>query len=191
MSLTKTAPDVVLVESAGLDLEEIYSRHADYVWATLQRFGVRESDLDDVFQEVFVVVHQRLHTFDRTARMTTWLYAICMRVASTYRRSAYVRREVVASDGVEEAVTDETQAPDELLAAQQARARLAQILDGMELERRAVFVMFEIEGLSCPEIASLTGAPLGTVYGRLAAARKDFEKALIVYEARDRHRGKR
>ena len=48
----------------------IYQANADFVWRSLQRLGVRDADLDDVLQEVFVVVHQRLHTFDGTAKMT-------------------------------------------------------------------------------------------------------------------------
>src|SRR4029079_6330881 len=63
----------------------IYQANADFVWRSLQRLGIRDPDLDDVLQEVFVVVHQRLHTFDGSAKMTTWLFAICLRVASASR----------------------------------------------------------------------------------------------------------
>ena len=60
----------------ALTVTAVYEAHADFVWASLQRLGVRAPDLDDVLQEVFVVVHQRLHTFDGSAAMTTWLYEI-------------------------------------------------------------------------------------------------------------------
>src|SRR6187402_2856082 len=71
----------------------IYLANADFVFRSLQRLGIRDADLDDVLQEVFVVVHQRLHTFDGSAKMTTWLYGVTFRVASSHRRRAYVRRE--------------------------------------------------------------------------------------------------
>src|SRR4051812_17880892 len=65
-----------------VDVAAIHAAHGDFVWLSLQRLGVRDSDLQDMHQEVFVVVHQRLHTFDGSARMTTWLFGIAMRVAS-------------------------------------------------------------------------------------------------------------
>lgn len=64
------------------------------------------------------------------------------------------------------------------MASAQAAQQLNEILDSMELEKRAVFVMFEIEGLSCQEIGGIVGIPLGTVYSRLHAARRSFEKRL-------------
>jgi RNA polymerase sigma-70 factor (ECF subfamily) len=64
------------------DLRAIYQQHARFVWLSLQRLGVYPSDLDDVAQDVFVIVHRRLDSFDRRARVTTWLFGICMRVAA-------------------------------------------------------------------------------------------------------------
>ena len=62
-------------------------------------------------------------------------------------------------------------------AAEEARVRLAQLLAKLSPERRATFVLFEVEGASCEEIAELTGVPVGTVYSRLHLARKDVAKA--------------
>jgi RNA polymerase sigma-70 factor (ECF subfamily) len=163
---------------------EVVAEHGRFVWVTLQRFGVRGADLDDLAQEVFLVVHQRVHTWDRASRMTTWLYGICLRVASTHRRRAYVRREQAdgtAAEGMDAARPD----PEQAASREQGRARLEAILDGMELERRAVFVMFEIDGMTCDEIAATTAAPLGTVYSRLRAARKDFADALRRLQAKE------
>src|SRR5687767_8088682 len=67
-------------------VRSIYEEHARFVWMTLQRLGVQPAELDDVAHDVFVVVHRRLHTFDGTSRMTTWLFGICLRLAANYRR---------------------------------------------------------------------------------------------------------
>src|SRR5947207_8334747 len=79
--------------ASALTVEDVYLAHADFVWKALQRFGVRTADLDDVLQEVFVVVHKKLPSFRGDAQMTTWLYGICLRVASVHRRRSHVRRE--------------------------------------------------------------------------------------------------
>jgi RNA polymerase sigma-70 factor (ECF subfamily) len=172
--------------TAGSALTRIYLANADFVWRSLQRLGVRDADLDDVLQEVFVVVHQRLHTFDGTARMTTWLFGICFRVASAYRRRGSRRRETAFAEPPEP--TDRaTSSPEQDLAAADARRRLAMLLDELDLEKRAVFVMFEVDEMPCEEIAQILGTPVGTVYSRLHAARKSFQKALARMHARDAH----
>ena len=53
-------------------------------------------------QEVFIVVHRRLDSYDEVSRITTWLYGICMRVAAGHRRKAHVRRERAVSEVPEE-----------------------------------------------------------------------------------------
>jgi RNA polymerase sigma-70 factor (ECF subfamily) len=170
---------------AGLPtVSSVQEEHDDFVWKSLQRLGVREPDLEDMAQEVFMVVHRRLHTFDGSAKMTTWLFGICSRVASSYRRSAYVRRERPVSDVPERAAGDEVLDPEEATSERQSRALLDRIIAELDVDKRAVFVMFEIDELSCDQIAAIVGVPLGTVYSRLHAARKAFEKALARYGAR-------
>jgi RNA polymerase sigma-70 factor (ECF subfamily) len=174
----KTAP---AAETPELDLLSIHAQHADFVWLTLQRLGVRDADVEDLLQEVFVVVHRRLHTFDGRSRMSSWLYGISVRVAAAHRRRAFQRREQIG--GVPE-TADRAATPEEAVAARQAQARLRAVLDAMDLEKRALFVMFEIDEVPCETIADFLGVPVGTVYSRLHAARKDFEAALRRVEAR-------
>jgi RNA polymerase sigma-70 factor, ECF subfamily len=175
MALPKTLD--LAIEDGRLDLSGIYEAHSDFVWRTLQRLGVRESDLEDVLQEVFVVVHRRLNTFNGTSEMSTWLFGIALRVAAAYRRRAHRRFEEPV-ESVPLPAGDARPDPEQLAADRQARERLAGILERMDLEKRAAFVMFEIEGISCPEIARITGVPVGTVYSRLSAARHEFEAAV-------------
>jgi len=164
------------LRSNALDVTAIHAAHADFVWSALQRFGVRDADLEDALQEVFVVVHRRLDSYDGSSKVTTWLYGIAMRVAAAFRRKAHVRRERAVEEVPEG--DDEGLSPEEAASRSQARATLQEILDEMDLDRRAVFVMFEVEELSCEEIAALVGIPVGTVYSRLHKARKEFAAAV-------------
>ncbi len=165
----------------GESVADIYAAHSDFVWRVLQRFGIHDNDLEDVLHEVFVVVHLRLFTFDGSSRITTWLYGISLRVASAHKRRGYRQRErAVASppDSIAAGKDPETQAADA-----EARRTLERILDRLDLEKRAVLVMFEIDELSCEEIAQVTGVPVGTVYSRLHSARKAFQKELSRVQA--------
>lgn len=163
---------------AGLDVLAVHQAQADFVWRSLQRLGVRPPDLEDVFQEVFVVVHKRLGTFDGSSALTTWLFGICLRVAAAHRRRAWFRREVPTADVAATHEAPLTDRPDEALETRRAQAALRRVLDAMDLDKRAVFVMFELDELSSEEIATILGVPVGTVWSRLHAARKQFEKIL-------------
>lgn len=153
-------------------LAEIFRDYAPFVWRGLRRLGVPESDVEDVCQEVFVVVHRKLGDFEGRSSLRTWIYGICARTASDYRRSGRVRREVV-TDAPPDAPHEGGQ--HEALALKQARATLDRILDELDDDKRSVFVLYEIEELTMAEVAEAIGCPLQTAYSRLHAARKVVE----------------
>jgi RNA polymerase sigma-70 factor (ECF subfamily) len=155
----------------------IYAEHAQFLWRSLSRAGVADDDLPDALQEVLLVVHRRLDTFDGSCRVTTWLFGICLRVASTSRRTRRRRREDSMDPRTEQRLV-ESRDPEKVALARDARRRLEAALDRLDPEKRAVLVMFELEGLACGEIAELLGVPKGTVFSRLASARQLFLAAL-------------
>lgn len=161
-----------------LDVAAIYSEHAQFLWKSLYRMGVPEADLPDALQEVLCVVHRRLGSFDGRSQLTTWLFGICLRVAATLRRTRRRRREDPLEVEVASSVLVETNHPESRALQSDARRRLALALDALDPEKRAVFVMFEIEGMGCAEIAALLGVPKGTVFSRLSHARQAFIEQL-------------
>lgn len=166
-------------DETGLSATQVHERHGEFVWRTLHRMGVRAPHVEDVYQEVFLVVHRRLGTFAGQCAITTWLYEICFRVAAGYRRKAHFRREELVPDWSElESMTSELPSPERQLATARQAKQLERILDAMPLEYRVVFVMFEIEGMSSEQISVSLGTPVGTVYSRLYRARKQFARAL-------------
>ncbi|RYE84485.1 MAG: sigma-70 family RNA polymerase sigma factor [Myxococcales bacterium] len=165
------------------DVTAIFRVHADFVWKTLQRLGVPEGDLEDTLQEVFLVVHRRLDTFDGSSQLTTWLYGIARRVAAGHRRKGY-RRHERSDDAATDATVAAGDSPEQQAATAQAQRQLQAILDAMDMDRRAAFVMFELDGMSCPEIAAVVGVPVGTVYSRIHAARAEFERLVARAQAR-------
>lgn len=170
------------------DVAEIVDLHGDFVWRTLQRLGISDAHLEDVFQEVLLVVHRQVGAFEGRAKTTTWLFSICVRVASTYRRKAWFRRErptLELPDGPSPAP-----GADELLVDAEERRTLRAVLDLMAPEKRAVFVMFELDELPCEAIAEMLGIPVGTVHSRLHNARQDFQGALRRWQAQQRARAR-
>ncbi len=160
---------------SSLDFRAIYDAHFSHVWRTLRRFGVPQRDLEDAVHDVFLVMHRRLADFDRSRPVRPWLTGIAWRVAADVRRKACHRREELGKelDGI-----CCLPRPDELLAADQARALVHRALETLDLDRRVIFVMHELDGVACPQIAEAIELPLNTVYSRLRIARKRFAASI-------------
>lgn len=162
----------------GMDFRELYDAQFPFVWKTLRRFGLSPPDAADAAQEVFLVVHRRLDDFEGRARITTWLFRICYRVARDRRRKAHVRHEVVDTPAAEARPDSNNHRADDALERQQDLQLLDLALGALDLEQRAVFTLFELEEMTGDEIAETLAIPLGTVYSRLRLARASFRKAL-------------
>jgi RNA polymerase sigma-70 factor, ECF subfamily len=167
-----------------LSFETVYERYFDFVWAMARRFGIASDAMDDVVQEVFMVVHAKLHTLERPESARSWLYGIVRRVASGHRRkrggdkfeSGVAVEELPGLDGLTSPAN---------LAEQNDRVRrLWSLLATIEPAKREVFVMAELEEFTCPEIAEALELPLNTVYSRLRYAREAFETALARHKLR-------
>jgi RNA polymerase sigma-70 factor (ECF subfamily) len=158
---------------------ELYRENVAFVWRSLRRLGVRERDVDDVCQEVFVIVHRKLWTFGTNATMRTWLFGIARRVAADHRKRAHVRRETPAAPSELDANQGRTPEGSDAIELRRARAVLDEILDELDEAKRAVFVLFELEEMPMSEVAKAVECPLQTAYSRLAAARKQVESAVL------------
>ncbi len=162
--------------------DDVYRSELAFVWRSARRLGVRESALDDVVQEIFVVVHRRLVTFEGRSSLRTWLFGITLRIVRDHLRST--RRKATTDDDVDTLET-RTPGPAELAERSEAVRLLHTILDGMDDDQREVFVMAELEQMTMPEIAEVVSVNLNTAYARLRLARQAFEASLARFRARD------
>ena len=158
------------VECGAPSLREVFARHLGTVWRIARAFGVPADEADDVAQEVFLVVHRRLHTFQPSRSLPAWLFGITRNVVLHHRRShaRHLRRLTVAPE------PSAGPAPDEVIAAIEARALVDRFLATLSEEHRLVFMLAELEGLKVPEIAEQLGVNLNTLYSRLNSARRRF-----------------
>jgi RNA polymerase sigma-70 factor (ECF subfamily) len=164
--------------------QAIYAEHLGLVWRSLRGLGVSEASVEDAAQDVFLVVHRRLESFEERSSSRTWLYGIVLGVARNYRRREH-RKGGLASLDLAPEVADAGPGPHEEAATAQALRRLALLLGALDEAKREVFVLSELEQMSAPEIAEALGISVNTVSSRLRAARRAFEAAA------SRHRGGR
>ncbi len=159
-------------------LERLVREHHAFVWRSAQRMGVPDADVEDVVQDVFLRAQAK---FDEIRHERAFLFQTCIFVIGHLHRRAHRRREVADEKRIKSEV-DARATPEDDAVEAEARIALQRILDIMPDDLRAVFVLFELECLTTPEIAELVGAPVGTVASRLRRARELFAGYAQAYE---------
>ena len=158
-------------EDAGF--RALFHREAGYVWATLRRLGVHPSDVEDVTQEVMLRVFRLQGDYDPSRPLRPWIFGIAHRVAAEWRRhrrrhpedpTDFDDRDLASTQGDAEAA----------VAARQAKALVERALLAVEVDRRAVFILHDLEGCPAPDIARTLEIPVNTAYSRLRLAREEF-----------------
>jgi len=140
--------------------------------------AARRPTFDEIYGEFF--------EFAWRSSRRTWLFGITLRVVRDHRRT-YQRKEAPLAGSVPEdldALLAPGRSPDDAAQVAEATRVLHVLLDALDDEKRAIFVMADLEELPVPEIAEALGVNVNTAYSRLRVARREFEQALARYRAR-------
>ena len=162
-------PGVALDPSFG----DLFETYFSYACRALRRLGVREADLEDVAQELFLTIHRALPDSDRSRPMKPWIFSFVVRHAANYRRLAWHRgREL-----------DDTPVSPRIVARLDAKRTVLRALDALDDDKRTTLVLHDMEGFSAGEIAALLEVPENTVYSRVRLAREAFRRAIADEES--------
>ncbi|HSD88121.1 MAG TPA: sigma-70 family RNA polymerase sigma factor [Kofleriaceae bacterium] len=163
--------------------DELYHRFRRQVAGNLYRVLGDRTDLDDLVQEVFVIAFRGLDRFRGDARLSTWLYRICVNVAlgrirTRRRRPTAIGMTDLDSANVDPSLTERPETPERSLQRRQDQERVHRALEMLAPKKRIVLYLHEIEGLDLKEIAYLVDSNPVTVRTRLFYARREFYKVL-------------
>jgi RNA polymerase sigma-70 factor (ECF subfamily) len=155
-------------------LEKLFSAHHATVWRALRRRGLSSEAAEDATQETFLLAAERLDDI-RPESERSFLIATALRVAHTLGRKT-VRWEL--DDDMDQRLSGHRDASDTRADAQLCNL----VLSKVDPDLVEVFVLYELEGLTSPEIAALLQIPLGSVASRLRRAREQFRAAAAKVE---------
>jgi len=163
--------------------DELYHRFRRQVAGNLYRVLGDRTDLDDLVQEVFVIAFRGLERFRGDARLSTWLYRICVNVALGRIRTRKRRPPAVGVADLDQAATDPSlterpEQPDRSLERRQEREIVYRALEQLAPKKRIVLYLHEIEGLDLKEIAYVVDSNPVTVRTRLFYARREFYRVI-------------
>jgi RNA polymerase sigma-70 factor (ECF subfamily) len=179
-SLLHASLVAALSETESPTTRQLFETHAAFVLRLVQRLGVRASDAEDVTQEIFMIVHRRIRDLKGNTAARSWLFGITRRVVANHLRKAKRRSEQLDSSSPAVTLDD----PGVHLQIARDRARFERALSRLDLDKRTVFVLFELEGLEMREVAQMVGCPVHTAYSRLYAARELVQRYILGTEGR-------
>lgn len=144
--------------------ERLYREYVPMVHALARRMA-GEQDADDLTQEIFLRVWEKLDTFRGDAQFGTWLHRVASNLIVTRRKRRTRRRERFLED--EAAIEAAPVRPRTVGAAVDLEGALKTLPDGA----RQVFVLYDVEGYKHEEIADMLGVTVGTSKSQLHRAR--------------------
>lgn len=165
--------------------EELYHRFRRQVAGNLFRILGERGELEDLVQEVFVIAFRGLDRFRGEARLSTWLYRICINVAFGRLRTRRRRPPAIGGLDLEAAAAQQSsslvqpqEAPDRATERRDAARAVYRALEQLPAAKRVVVYLHEIEGYDLKEIAYLVNANAVTVRTRLFYARRELYRLL-------------
>ena len=152
--------------------DELTREYADQVYRQLKRIFGPASDVDDLFQNVFIELIRSLPTWSGRARLGAWVRRVTTNVAYQEMRLSYRRPTEIAYDDQIEPSHDD---PERSVRARELYRALAEL----EPKLRIVVVLYDVEGLTMKEIGTALGRPLPTIQSQLKAARSRLAQSLL------------
>jgi RNA polymerase sigma-70 factor (ECF subfamily) len=175
-----TAPERARVDAGSPPtLEGVYRAHAAVVSRWIRLLDPA-ADVEDLLHEVFIVVGRRLGSFRGDSALTTWLYALTLRVVASARRKQKLRRLLFGRFAPDLAASRSAPAtPEESTSRARASAILYSLLDQLGERDRSMLILFELEGLPGKELAEVLGISEQNLWTALHRARARLRDAYV------------
>jgi RNA polymerase sigma-70 factor (ECF subfamily) len=172
-------------------LEILMEQHAPRVYRVAHGITQNAADAEEVVQDVFLTLFNKIHTFEERAALGSWLYRVATNAALGKRRAHRSDREVPLDSlfptflpdghraGVREFVLcDWSRSPEAVLLSQETREIVQRAIGLLPEQYRAVLILRDIEGLCNEEVAEIVGDTVAAVKSRLHRARMVLREAL-------------
>lgn len=167
---------------------EFVHTYRQRIFSVIYNIINNSSDANDIAQDVFIKAFNSIHSFRSNSSPFTWLYRIAVNMALSFLRKSK-KRSVVSLDYLDESgITPEilqfipvVDGCDRSTALKELQKKLNEALQKLSNKHRVVFVLFEIEGLSHEQIASIVDCSVGTVRSRLHYAKQQLQGFLKEY----------
>ncbi len=158
----------------------VQSHQGRVLGSMLAMLGNRH-DAEDVTQDAFFTAFRKLDRFERRSSFSTWVHRIAFNLAIDHQRrmSSRGRSRQTTVEAAESSVIDREPSPSARLLDQETHAQILEALSQLDVERRNIIAMRDLQGMDYAQIAEVMDIPIGTVRSRLHRARIELREIMI------------
>lgn len=170
---------------------ELVGRYANKIYGTALRITRNPSAAEDVLQEVFIILVEKLHTFSSEYKFSTWLYSVTANASFSHLRSEKKHRNSVSFEeylssaesgaGTGADLSSRVPGSDETLSTREWMEKIERAVSELPTAYRVVFHLRDVEGLSNVEVAEILNLTLPNVKSRIRRARLVLRNKLSDY----------
>ena len=169
-----------VLERAPGAFERLVVQHQNLVWHMVYRMVQQRDDAEELCQEVFLRVHQKLHQFRHDSALSTWIGSIAFSIATRHLQR---KRIAIADDNDEDEGSLLERVGDEFdletsHADRELHAHVGEAMKNLSPIQRTLVTLYHLEEMSLLDIARITELPEGTVKNYLFRARLKLRQAL-------------
>ncbi len=158
----------------------LIKEHERLVSHMVGRIIKNKEDHEEICQDVFLKVYEKLAAFNFKSKLSTWIATIAYRQGINFIRKNTIEMDSISDDTfVERFVNTET--PEEILSESDLDKYVLTLVEKLPQHYRMVLVLFHLEGMSYDEIAEVTAMPTGTVKNYLFRARNILKELVKVH----------
>ncbi|HID57207.1 TPA: sigma-70 family RNA polymerase sigma factor [Candidatus Poribacteria bacterium] len=157
--------------------EQIFYRYQKKVYNVAYRMTGNRETAEDMTQEVFLRLFQKIRKFRGKSSFSTWLYRLTVNLCLDHlrKRNAHLSESL---EDVEEGDLAYGKTPEEELILKERREAVQRIINSLPDKLRAIIILREIEGLSYRELAEAMGCSMGRVKSLLHEARMELKRRI-------------
>lgn len=171
---------------------ELVNRHGERIYRTAYRITGDKEASEDILQNVFIILFEKLHKFRNESKFTTWLFRVTSNASYMYLRSAnkinkkeYHLEDMSRYDNsgniMDMQLKDFSEIPDEKVLQLEASEHMESAINKLPPKYKKIFHLRDVEGLSNKEVADITGLSLPAVKSRILRARNFLKENLSDY----------
>ncbi|OAT81881.1 hypothetical protein A6P54_10220 [Bacillus sp. MKU004] len=170
-----------MTKSAGQDFQEersiryLVTKYGEDVKRLIYSYVKNWSAAEDLMQEVFITVYQKMDTLENASSAKAWIFSIAANKSKDYLRSWHYRKLLLTNTF---SLTTSKEGPEELLLKQQEKTELSEAVFALAVKYREVIIFFYYQELRIEEISEILGINSSTIRTRLSRARSLLNQKL-------------
>jgi RNA polymerase sigma factor (sigma-70 family) len=145
------------------------------------RLVKNQEEKEELCQDVFLKVHEKLGEFSFQSRLSTWIATIAYRHAINHLRKKKLLYSDIPADQDFNALFVEVESPESLMSEKDMDAFVFRLIDELPPQYKSVLTLYHVEDMSYPEICEVMSMPEGTVKNYLFRARKLLKEKVKMY----------